>query len=243
MKKLFVLFMIILSSVSIAQVDTEEVNLTPIKLPEEFTVKCGDTNIIPLPRFAFIDRMTMEVKTSPFCGDDQFRISFDGQAHQTVQVAGGLKGWRTKIITVSARARNIEIYNSGNCKLKIRQINVLPRRFNQGGNSHGPVYYPASDAAAHVSFLLESMLYLDSLMGDADRIQYISPSKKVLGKALSVLNTAPETSQAALKAIQDVIVHLQNIAPFIERLQTIETTFELAQEIQSTQVTLERMTR
>lgn len=240
MKKLFVLFMLILSSISFAQED--EVNLNPIRLPEEFTVKCGDSSIIPLPRLAFIDRMTLEVKTSPFCGEDQFRISFDGQAHQNVQVSGGMKGWRTKIITVSARARNIEIYNSSNCKLKVRQIHVLPRRMNQGPH-HGPVYFPMSDAAAHVSFLLESMLYLDSLVGDADRINYISPSKKVLGKALSVLNTAPETSQASLRVIQDVIVHLQNIAPFIERLQTIETTFELAQEIQLTQVTLERMTR
>jgi hypothetical protein len=241
MKKLIALFAVIISFLASAQVETDEIKLTPIKMPEEFTIKSGDTKILPLPRFTFIDRLTLEVKTSAFCSDDQFRISFDGESNQTVHVAG-FSSWRTKIITATARARNIEIHNSSNCKMKIRQINILPRRFGQPGQN-GPVYHPTSDAAAHVSFLLESMLYLDSLMGDADRIQYISPSKKVLGKALAVLNTSPETSQASLKAIQEVIAHLKSIAPFIERLQTIESTFELAQEIQSTQVTLERMTR
>ncbi len=240
MKLLFLFFTLTLTSLTWAQ--EEEANLTPIRLPEEFTVKCGDTSIIPLPRLAFIDRMTLEVKTSTFCSEDQFSISFDGLAHQNVMVSGGIKGWRTKIITVSARAHNIEIYNTTNCKLKIREIHVLPRRMNQGPQ-HEPVYFPMSDAAAHVSFLLESMLYLDSLVGDEDRLNYISPSKKVLGKALAVLNSAPGTSQASLKAMQEVIVHLQSLTPFIERLQTIETTFELAQEIQSTKVILERMIR
>jgi hypothetical protein len=240
MKKIFLLILFILSSKSFAQVDADEVNLTPIRIPEEFVIRSGDTKIIPLPRLAFIDRMTLEVRTSAFCGEDQFRISFDGQASQNVQLPTGMQGWRTKIVHVSARARNLEIYNSANCKIKIRQMHILPRRFNQG---HGPVYYPASDAAAHVSFLLETMLYLESLVGDMDRVTYISSSKKVFGKALSVLNTSPETSQASLKAIQEVIQHLRSITPFIEKLQTIESTFELAQEIQSTQVILERMVR
>lgn len=217
----------------------EEPTLPPIRLMEEVKVKSGDTGIIALPRYTFIDRMTLEIKTALLCGDDTIRFSFDGNQSQNVLVNNGFKGWRTKIITVMANARNIEIYNSSSCSIRIKNIIVLPRRINinQGHT------LPRSEAASYVSFLMETMLYLDSLVGDADRVTYISPSKKVFGQALTILNNAPETSTSSLNAIKEVIEFLNSATPFIEKLQTIESTFGIAQEIQSTKFALERMTR
>ena len=216
--------------------------LPAIQIPDEVTIKSGDTKIIPLARFFYLDRLTLEVKNSLLCGQDSVRISFDGYHSQSLAVEGGTSGWRTKIVVVGANARNIEIYNNSGCKIKIKNITVLPRRFGSRPG-HGPAYYPTTEAAAQVSFLMESILYLDQLVGDADRTQYLSPAKKVIGKALAVLNTSPETSQAALRSIQDVVAYLKSAEPFLDRLATIETTFEISNEIQSVKVSLERMIR
>lgn len=238
MKTLFLL-LILISTAFAQDPKHEESTLPPIRLMEEVKVKSGDTAILSLPRYTFIDRITLEIKTSLLCGDDSVRFSFDGHQSQSVMVNNGLKGWRTKIITVMANARNIELYNTSNCTIRVKNIIVLPRRINI--NQGYPV--PKSEAASYVSFLMETMLYLDSLVADADRVAYITPSKKVFGRALAVLNNAPETGAASLNAIKDVLEFLNSAAPFIERLQTIENTFEIAQEIQSSKVALERMIR
>lgn len=242
MKALYFVLSLLFTVSAFAQVEGE-ILLAPIKISEKIEIASGDTKIIPLPRYTFIDRVTLEVKNGFFCGKSSAQISFDGFSLQNVAVQGGLKGFRNKIITVGNNARNIEITNNSNCKIKVRNINVLPRRFGTGRGTNGPVYVPASEAASHVSFLLETLLYVETLVGDADRTQYISPMKKTLGKALAVLQTAPETSQASLKAIQDVIASLNASEKFIEKLQTIESTFEVAKEIETAKVVLERMTR
>lgn len=216
--------------------------LPTINFPDEVSIKSGDTKIIPLSRFLFLDRITLEVKNGLFCGKDAVRISFDGFNSQNLVLEDSFSGWRNKIVVVGGNARNIEIYNNSNCKMKIRNITILPRRFGSR-QGHGPVYYPSTEAAAQVSFLLESILFLDQLVGDADRVQYLSPAKKVIGKAMAVLNTSPETSQAALKSIQEVVTFLKSAEPFLEKLSTIETTFEIGNEIQSVKVSLERMIR
>lgn len=249
MKNLFLTTVVLFSLNVFAQENIDEStqveNLAPINLPEEVTVKSGDTKIIPLPRYTFIDRVSLEVKNALLCGEDSVRISFDGYNSQSLKVEGGMDGYRTKILVVNAHARNIEVYNNSGCKVKIKAIQVLPRRFhvNRGGHGHGHGYNHRTEAASQVSFLLESFLYLDSLVGDADRTAYLSPGKKALGKALSVLNTAPETSQASLAAIKEVISFLNASQPFIEKLATIETTFEISTEIQAVKATLERMIR
>ncbi len=240
MKTLLLTFSLFFAANSFAQ---EEILLQPIKINETIAIASGDTKIIPLPRFTFIDRVNLEVKNGFFCGKSSIQISFDGYSLQNLGIQGGLKGFRNKIINVGNNARNIEITNNSNCKIKVRAINVLPRRFGQNHGGNGPIYVPRSEAASHVSFLLESFLYVETLVGDADRTQYISPLKKSLGKALAVLQTAPETSQAALKAIQDVLSTLKQSEIFIEKLQTIESTFEAAKEIETAKVILERMTR
>lgn len=243
MKALYVIFALMISAVAYAQA-TNDIVLAPIKLPETITIASGDTKIIPLPRYTFIDRVTLEIKNGFLCGKASAQISFDGYGVQNIPVQSGwFKAFRNKIVTVGNNARNIEITNNSRCKIKVRQINVLPRRWNSSYGGHGPVYFPASEAASQVSFLLETFIYVESLVGDADRIQYISPMKKALGKALAVLQTAPETSQASLKAIQEVIKTLQASEKFVEKLQSIESTFEIAKEIETVQVVLERMTR
>src|SRR5687767_7072548 len=85
--------------------DQKEVDLTPIYIREEISIKAGDTRIIPLPRYAYIDRMSLEVKTGFLCGKDSFRVSFDGYSARSVTVKGGFTGYRNKILSVDARAR------------------------------------------------------------------------------------------------------------------------------------------
>jgi hypothetical protein len=216
--------------------------LPAINMPEEVTIKSGDTKIIPLAHFFYLDRLTLEVKNNLLCGKDSVRISFDGYNSQNLAVEGGTSGWRTKIVVVNANARNIEIYNSSNCKIKVKDITILPRRYGTRPG-HGPAYYPATEAAAQVSYLMETFLYLDQLIGDADRVAVLSPAKKIIGKAMATLNTSPETSQAALKAIQDVVAFLKANEAFIDRLSSTEATFDIANEIQSVKVSLERMIR
>lgn len=203
MKSLSLIFSLLFTFSVFAQVETEIV-LAPIKIAETYKIASGDTKIIPLPRFTFIDRVTLEVKNGFFCGKSSAQISFDGYGLQNIQIQGGLKGFRSKIITAGNNARNIEITNNSNCSIKVKAINILPRRWGTSRGGNGPVYVPASEAAAHVSFLLETLLYVETLVGDADRTQYITPMKKSIARALAVLQTAPETSQASLKAIQEV---------------------------------------
>lgn len=257
MKNLFLialcsLFMTSAFAEAPATQEVGEAQLSPILMPEEFTVKSGDTKIIPLPHFMFIDRMTFEVKTSLFCKKDSFRVAFDGYSAQSVWLDGGLKGFRNKIVMAQVSTRTLEFTNTTECQIKVKNMQVLPRRFNArpgncasplpcGGN--GPVYMPASEAGAQVSYLIETFQYLGDLATDADRIQFITPMKRTAGKALAVLNSAPETSQAALRAIQEVIRELKRAQPFIEKLATVEATFEIAQEIQSVEAALERMVR
>lgn len=224
----------------------EELDLRPIMIPTVQKVKAGDTHVIPLPRMAYIDRLSLEADTSAFCKKSSFLLSFDGHETKRVEVDGGLRGYRTKIIRVDARTRTLEVFNSTGCKLKIRNIQILPRRWSEHHRQipgHGPVYHPVSDAGAQVSFLLETFMYLEGLVGDADRAQFITPTKKAVGKALAILNTTPETSQASLLAIKDVLFQLQAARPFVERLATIEATFEASQEIQSVEAALIRMIR
>lgn len=220
----------------------EEVNLNPIHFPDEVKIRKQDLTLISLPRIAFIDRIIMEIKISPLCGHGSFDVTFDSMSKKTLHLPGNVLGWRKKIINVSERARSIEIYNNLNCKLKIRNIQVLPRRytFNNGGK---PVYEANTDSAAHVNFILENLVFIESLVGDQDRIKYLTPTKKVLGNALSVINTSPETSQSARFAIEKVITQLNEIHPFIEKLQSIESTFDIAREILSAKQTLEKMIR
>lgn len=236
-----------------AEIDPGLVDIRPIVIKQEFTVKDGDTKIIRLPRYAFLDRVSMEVNTGLFCGKNHFSVSFEGYAHQNVDIKGGLTGYRNKIISANVWARTLEIHNTSGCKIKVRKIEVLPRRWYQGrtqgrgnGQTHGqtrPVVVPVSEAGAQVSFLLENILYIDNLVDDSDRVQFITPSKRVFGKALAVLNSAPETSQASLQAIKAVLEQLYAIRPLLDRLSSIEATFEVAQEIHSVETCLERMVR
>jgi hypothetical protein len=248
MKTLLLSFALLLSLGAFAQEDAPAKDgvvgeaLPAITMPEEVTIKSGDTKIIPLARYFYLDRLTLEIKNSFLCGKDSVRISFDGYQSQNLTVEGGSSGWRTKIVVVNGNARNIEIYNSSSCKVKIKEITILPRRYG-ARQGHGPVYFPVTEAASQVSFLMESFLYLDQLVGDADRVAYLSPAKKVIGKAMATLNTTPETSQAALKAIQDVVAFLKTAEPFTDRLTSTEATFEIANEIQSVKIALERMIR
>lgn len=244
MKNLFLILLSLLSlSSAFAQETTDEAQLQPFVLNEEVTIKSGDTKIIPLPRYTYIDRMIFDVKTSLFCDDSSFVVSLDGYASQTVSVAGKLDGYRSKIVVANVNARNVEIFNNSNCKIKIKGLQVLPRRWMTGSTGPRGTYAPISQAGGQVSFLLEAILFLDPLVNDADRVQYISQAKKVLGKALAVLNSSPETSQASLAAIKEVLRFMDQAEPFFDRLSSIEATFDTVQEIQSVKTSLERMTR
>lgn len=250
-KNIFAILTLLFTVVAFAQehepIKEIEENITPIVMPETYQVKSGDTRIIPLPRYTFIDRLTFEVKTSLFCGSGNFKMSFDGYSMRTVDFASGFNGYKTKIITADARTRTLEIYNTSNCSIYVKGITILPRRW-QSGQGHHPVpgghhggYF--SEASAQVSFLFETLIYLNDLVSDHDRVTYLSPGKKVIGRALAVLNNTPETSQASLTAIKEVLDYLKMIRPLVDHLSTIETTFEVAQEIQSTEAALERMIR
>ncbi len=244
MKTLLNIFLLALSFNVFAQNEVQGEQLIPIKMNEEYTIKRGDLKIITLPRYTFIDRIAFEVKNSTFCSEDSIRISFDGLASQNVQVNGGISGYRSRIVTALTNSKTVEIFNGTDCKIKVKNIEVLPRRIQAGTRypHSGPVIY-ASEASAQVSFLLDGLMFLDSLVNDYDRVNHLSPGKKIVGQALAVLNNAPETSQASIKAITTVIQFLESKQGFLERLATIESTFQISQDIQSVKVSLERMIR
>lgn len=222
--------------------DEEFRPLPTIEIKQDYTIKSGDTVIIPLPRFTYVDRIMLDVRNNFFCKSSKFRMSFDGSNLQSVEVSGGAKGFRSKILTVNNSARNIEIYNETDCKIVVKNITVLPRRINAGYSS-GAANISDSESVAHVSFLLETMRYLEELVSDQDKVEHISPAKKALGKALSALNTLPATAQASRTVILEVLTQFTKSQSFIERLLSINATYDIAQEIQSTLFILERMIR
>jgi|GEM_PF-3299506 len=237
-------------------IDRAEPAPTRLFLPDTYKIKPGDTKIISLGRYTYIDRVSLEAKLCLFCGKESFRISFDGFSQGPVQAEGGLMGYRTKIVSADVGTRTIEITNTSRCELKIRSIEVLPRRWAAGRTGHdnyghgqpgshrrGPVFSHVSEPAAQVSFLVESYMMLDQLVGDQDRMDFVSPGKKIVGRAEAILNSTPETSQASVKAIQSVLKELERARSFFDRLAGSEANFELIQEIQSVEASLERMVR
>jgi hypothetical protein len=203
-------------------------------------IKASDTKIISLDRGYQIDRITFQARKSLMANDSaRLLLSVDG--HHTLSVNVPKTGWRTYTATIADFAKFIEVRNiSNNGWIKIRNITLLPRRIINPGPGHD--YIPSgSDAYYQVAFIKTTTDYLYHVINQEDRVRFIDPFVIILGNSLSVLETSSDISHSARVAVENVVVYMDSIAPFLDQMLQTPALSDLARELKTTQRLLNRM--
>lgn len=202
-------------------------------------IETHDTGFINLPHLMMQGRVVIRMKRTSFCFCTTLvNVSFEGSDRQEIKIESG--DYINYIAKSNTPARAIEIKNMEGCNVTVESVTLLPRTFKPhsdsryGGENAGNSY-------GAVSYAYQAFKYLEDWVSDQDRIAYLTPSIKVLGQAMAVLNVSPETSSSAREALSAVAKQLALDAPFIEKLISVETTYAIGVEITSVKSQIESM--
>jgi len=218
-------------------------NPNPVIVEKKMVIRSHDTDVINLNRFMHIDRILIKAKASIFCGPSNLLISVDGYSEnkQPLWVPSNLAARNFILEMQGFSGRTLQIENEGGCKVTIESIKVLPRRplvKPHGGNGGG--VGDVSDIAYYVSGVVDVAQILVDYVTPQEVVQYLSPWKRLGGKAVATINATGPSSTATRAALTALVKQLALDEAFIDRLISSQFTQDLGYEMMEAKTAIER---
>ncbi len=218
-------------------------NPNPVVVNERMVLRSHDTDVIPFNRFMRIDRILIEAKTPASCSPSNLVVSVDGYAEnrKNVWIPSNLVARKFIVEMNGYSGRTLQIENDGGCRIIIKSIKILPRRPMVGGNGGGggSVIDP-TDITAHVMNIVDISQMLTEYVTPQEVVQYLSPLRKLGGKAVASINATGLTSTATRAALVALVEELKKHEVFIDRLISSLYTQDLGYQLMEAKVAIER---